>query len=268
MFVDKVYQYAQQKFNGELGNLLISDVRIGVFLAGVKLSDGSYGVASVIHSNEIHQLEKKDRDFGAFTPLHITGKRVSELFEFPKNTTVVQILKIAVLNAYFHKFVMQNAYSIRRNSDPIDSLNLHQYKKVVMVGAFNSYIQKISKHEVSLQVLELNEEAFLPQHRQFYVPAEQYKEILPQADLVIMTGLTLVNNTFDDLLAAVSPKSTSVIIGPSASILPDLFFENHIDIIGGTLITEPEKLFPLVSQGAAGYHLFEYCAEKISILHA
>jgi hypothetical protein len=36
-------------------------------------------------------------------------------------------------------------------------------------------------------------------------------------------------------------------------------------MIGGTMITKPEILFPMVSQGAAGYHLFEYCAEKITI---
>lgn len=266
MFIDQVFQYIEQKFNGELGNLAISDVRIGAFLGAIKLSDGSYGIASTIKDSDIH-CDKKERDFGTFTPLQIVDHKVSELFAHPKNTATVQILKIAALNAYFHRFVKKNSYKILRNTDPIDILDLANYKKIVMVGAFHSYINKISKFNNHLQVLELNKEAFLPQHAKYYVPAKKFKETIPDADLVIVTGLTLVNNTFDNLLSAISPKSKSIVIGPSSSFIPDLFFEKHIDIIGGTLITNPKKLFAMVSQGAAGYHLFKYCAEKICVLN-
>ena len=266
MFIDTVYQNIEKKFNAELGNLTISDVRIGSFMGAVKLSDGSYGMASTIQDSEIH-CDKKDRDFGAFTPLQIVGHKVSELFNHNKNSAIVQILKIAVLNAYFQRFVTNKTYKIIRNTDPIDMLDLNDYKSITMVGAFHSYINKISKFENNLQVLELNKKAFLPHHQKYYVPAKRFKEIIPTSDLVIITGLTLVNNTFDNLLSVISPTSKSIIIGPSSSIIPDLFFEQNIDIIGGTFITKPELLFPLVSQGAAGYHLFKYCAEKICILN-
>lgn len=266
MFIDQVFQHIEQKFQGELGNLTISDVRIGAFLGAVKLSDGSYGIASAIKDSDIH-CDKKERDFGDFTPLQIVGLKVSTLFAHEKNTATVQILKIAALNAFFHRFVKDNSYKILRNTDPIDILDLNKYKNVAMVGAFHSYINKLSKFNNNLQVLELNKDAFLPHHAQYYVSAEKYKEVISNADLVIITGLTLVNNTFDNLLSAISPNSKSIVIGPSSGIIPDLFFEKQIDIIGGTLITNPEKLFPMVSQGAAGYHLFKYCAEKICVLN-
>lgn len=38
------------------------------------------------------------------------------------------------------------------------------------------------------------------------------------------------------------------------------------DFIGATRITHPELLFDVVGSGGKGYHLFRYCAEKISIL--
>jgi uncharacterized protein len=267
MFIDRVFQLAQKKSNDAFGQLFIEDVRIGVFLVAVKMSNGFYGTASVIHSNEVHQVTKKQRDFGDFTPMHIIGKTVGELFAFPKNTAIVQMLRIATLNAYFHQLLHQNAYSFSNQTDPIDTLDFQQFPKIVMVGAFNSYIHKIAATASQLQVLELNEEAFLPEHQKFFVPADRYKEVIPQADLVIMTGLTLVNNTFDDLLQSIKPSSKSVLIGPSASIPPELFFEHHISMIGGTMITKPEFLFSMVGQGAAGYHLFEYCAEKITIFN-
>jgi uncharacterized protein (DUF4213/DUF364 family) len=265
MFVNRVYALAQEKYDGELGRLHIEEVRIGTFLAGVKLSNGLFGVASVVNTHEIHQVEKKDRDFGDFTPLQIEGRTVARLFAHPKETSVVRVLRIAVLNAYFHRIVALGGYRIVRNADPVDQLALSGFRNVVMVGAFNSFIRKIAEAGCQLRVLELDEEAFLPHHKSYFVPADQYREVLPQADLVIVTGLTLVNNSFEEMVGFIPPAATSILIGPSASILPDLFFNMGIDLIGGTRITKPEKLFPLISQGAGGYHLFQYCAEKITI---
>lgn len=265
MFIDKVYEIAQKKYGGELDDLSIVDVRIGSFLTGVKLSNGFMGMASVIQSNELHQVDKKDRDFGDFSPMHIIGKKISQLFEFPRNTSIIKVLKIASLNAYFHGNMEKGEYKIHNNIDPIDFVSLEAYKNIVMVGAFNSYIKKISKAQFPLRVLELDEKAFLPQHAHYYYPAEKYPEILPTADMTIITGLTLVNDTLEDLLKYLPPKSMNIIVGPSASVIPDLFFQNNIRLIGGTRITRPENIFDLISQGAAGYHLFEYGVEKITI---
>ena len=264
-FIDRIYQRAIRTHGDTLGDLVIKDVQIGVHLAALQLSDESFGVASVIHSHDIHQVGKKDRDYGAFSPMHITGKKVSDLFGDPGLTATKQILKIACLHAIFQHRARQGGYTFIRNTDPIDLLELERYKNVVMVGAFHSYIDKMVEKGVRLRVLELDKKAFLPQHRPFYIPSDQYQEVLPEADLVIVTGLTLVNNTFDDLLTAISPESHSIVVGPSASLLPELFFDHHIDMLGGMLITRPERLFSLVSQGAAGYHLFDYCAEKITL---
>ena len=89
---------------------------------------------------------------------------------------------------------------------------------------------------------------------------------MPQSDIVIITGQTLVNNTIDDLLAVINPKSEVIVTGPSSGILPDLLFENKVSVIGTIRITKPEILFSLVREGGTGYHLFEYCAQKICIL--
>jgi uncharacterized protein (DUF4213/DUF364 family) len=267
MIIDAVYQYIEKKYQGDFGNLHITDVRIGVFLCAIKLSNGFVGVASVIHSDEIHQVEKKDRDFGDFTPLKIIGKKISDLFKYEKSTATAQILKIASLNAYFQGLLNNGQYKFLEKTDPIDILKFSEYKNVVMIGAFSSYIRKISESGTHLSVLELDENAFLPHQKQFYIPSEKYKELLPEADMIIITGLTLVNNTFDGLLEHIPESSKSIMIGPSASMVPDIFFKKGIDMIGGTFITDSEKLFALAGQGAAGYHLFEYCAEKITVIN-
>jgi uncharacterized protein (DUF4213/DUF364 family) len=134
------------------------------------------------------------------------------------------------------------------------------------VGAFHSYIGKIAETHNKLYVLELNENELTEQEKQFYVPALDYRRVLPESEIVIITGLTLVNNTIDNLLSAIPEKAIVIVVGPSGSTIPDILFANKVSIIGATRITKPDVLFDLVGEGGGGYHLFQYCAQKICIL--
>ena len=140
------------------------------------------------------------------------------------------------------------------------------HKTITIVGAFHSYIRKISDTSNKLFVLEKNKEALASEYKKFFVEADEYKTILPVSDVVIITGQTLVNNTIDELLHAISPGTQVIVTGPSGSIIPDILFENKVNIIGASRITKPDILFDIVSEGGTGFHLFEYCARKICIL--
>jgi uncharacterized protein (DUF4213/DUF364 family) len=211
--------------------------------------------------------DKKNRDYGDFSPLKIIGQNVINLFETNKNSRLIDTLKIAVLNAISSKLITTSEYKIIENSDPIELIDLHSNKTITVVGAFQTYIQKISENNNKLYVLELNENMISEEHKKYYIPAEKYPDILPSSDIVIITGLTLVNNTIDGLLASVSPHTQVIVTGPSSSIIPDVLFENKVSIIGATRITDPDLLFSIVGEAGAGFHLFRYCAQKISILN-
>jgi hypothetical protein len=60
--------------------LEISDVRLGVHLTAVKLSDDSFGIAGTLPDIQFHCI-KENRDFGDFTPSKIKGQRVIDLLE-------------------------------------------------------------------------------------------------------------------------------------------------------------------------------------------
>jgi uncharacterized protein (DUF4213/DUF364 family) len=265
MIIAENYEYLKQH-HADLLSLTITDVCAGTYLLAVRLSDGAMGVSSSERDKDIH-CDVKDRDYGEFTPLKITGRTVAQLFENPKRSALVNALSIAVLNAIGSQMIEKQGYKIVRNTDPIDLIDINEPKKITLVGAFHSYIRKVNMVNRTLKVLELNESALLPEHRQFYVPAERYQEILPDSDVVMITGLTLVNRTFDDLLNACNPKTNIIVVGPSSNIIPSVLFQKKVDIIGGTMITQKDLLFDLVGQGAAGYHLFKYCAEKICVLN-
>jgi uncharacterized protein (DUF4213/DUF364 family) len=237
-------------------------------MSAVKLSDGTVGLSSLLMPKDSDgHCKKSNRNFGDFTPLQITGKTVWELLEFPFKNNIVQSLKIATLNAISSKLLDTGNYKVLKNTDPVDLIDLNLKRTITMAGAFQSYIDRISKTGNRLFVLEFNKDALIGEDRRFFVPAANYKELLPVSDIVIITGLTLVNDTLDGLLETVKPEAQIIVTGPSSSFIPDILFQHHVKIVGAVRISNPEKMFQVVSEGGAGYHLFEYCAEKISVLN-
>jgi uncharacterized protein (DUF4213/DUF364 family) len=241
-------------------------VRIGVFLTAVLLSDGSCGVSGTVTDHPLN-CSKENRDFGEFTPSKIKGRRVSDLFATVKNLKILDSLRLATLNAVSSRIISDSDYKIIEDADPIDFIDLNLRKTITLVGAFQSYIRKISESGNKLHVLELSENALNPDQKQFYVPADEYARILSVSDTVIITGLTLANNTIDDLLAAIPAGCEIIVTGPSCNLLPDVLFEKNVKILGATRFTNPEMVLDIVSEAGTGYHLFKYCAKKICIFN-
>jgi uncharacterized protein len=265
MIIEQTYNLLISRYKSEIEKLTITDVRIGIYLTAIRLSDGSTGTSATL-ADELPFCAKSNRDFGDFTPLNIRGQKVMALMEYTKDTALLSSLRMAVLSAISSKVISSGKYIIIEDQDPIQLIDLDSKKTITIVGAFHSYIRKISETANQLFVLEMNEEALPAEYKKFFVPAMAFKTILPASDIIIITGQTLVNRTIDDLLEAIVPGTQVILTGPSGSILPDILFENKVSIIGAVRITKPDILFDIVSEGGTGYHLFEYCAQKICIL--
>ncbi len=266
MILDETYRLLKLKYENEINDLRISKVTIGVFLTAVLLSNGSCGTASTDVDTSSH-CYKKERDFGDFSPSKITGQKVADLFENNSNLKIINTLKAAVLNAASSQIISKGNYKIIEGTDPVDLIDIIPQKTITVVGAFQSYINKIAATKNKLYVLELDETALNDDQKQFYVPANKYNQVLPLSDIVIITGLTIVNNSLDDLLASILPKTKVIVTGPSSSMIPDILFEKKVKIVGATRITNPELLFTVVSEAGTGFHLFKYCAEKFCIVN-
>lgn len=262
---DQTYKLLKSRLGDTIEELYISDVRIGLYLTAVRLSDDSIGTSSNLCSNDPVCL-KNNRDYGDFTPLKIKGKKVIEIMRIQKQSDIISSLRTAVLNAIASRAVLTRDFKILESCDPIQLLDLTPRKTITIVGAFHSYIQKILHTGNSLFVLELNENALRPDEKHYFVPANDFKRVIPASDIVIITGQTIVNSTIDELISSIKPGTQVIIAGPSSGILPDVLFNNKVNIIGTVRITKPDILFELVSQGGSVFHMFEYCAQKICIL--
>jgi uncharacterized protein (DUF4213/DUF364 family) len=265
MILEETCRFLLEEYGDQFGNLTIQDVRMGIHLAAVRLSDNSVGVAGTLKDESIF-CRKQDRDFNDFTPNMIKGRKVVELFEVQKSSGIINTLRIAVLNAMSGTLADNGRYRVIWDKDPVELVDLQPGMTIAIVGAFQSYIQNLAETGNRLFVLELDENTLSDDQKQFYIPANKFQQVLPVSDVVIITGLTLVNNTIDRLLQAVSPHAQLVVTGPSGCMIPDILFRHKVNIIGGIRITDPELLFDIVGESGAAYHLFKYCARKICIL--
>jgi len=80
------------------------------------------------------------------------------------------------------------------------------------------------------------------------LPAASAKDVLPQADVVGITGTSLINHTFEDLIALCKDKFV-VMVGPTSPLSP-VMFNYGIDVISGIKVIEPQKTVACITEGA------------------
>jgi uncharacterized protein (DUF4213/DUF364 family) len=113
-------------------------------------------------------------------------------------------------------------------------------KNVAVVGHF-PWMPKLKDAVGELWVLEQR-----PQDGD--LPAQAAERVLPQADVVAITGASFINHTLERLLE-LSRGSFIVLVGPTSPLSP-LLFDWGIDVISGTIVDEPEAVIRSISEGA------------------
>ena len=114
-------------------------------------------------------------------------------------------------------------------------------KKVVLVGHF-PFVPALREAAARLWVLELR-----PQPGD--MAAEEAVAIVPQADIVAITGSAFINHTIEGLLALCRPDSLVMVLGPTTPLSPVLF-GHGADVISGTQVVDPELALRCLSEGA------------------
>jgi len=112
---------------------------------------------------------------------------------------------------------------------------------VAIIGHF-PFISRLGTVTGELWVIEKN-----PQAGDF-AEAEAEK-LVPQADVVGITGTALTNHTIEHLLGLCQPHAYVIILGGTAPLSPVLF-DYGVDAVSGTQVTDPETVLRYVSQGA------------------
>ena len=114
-------------------------------------------------------------------------------------------------------------------------------KKVVLIGHF-PFVEKLKKELGELTVLDLN-----PSGED--LPASAAPEVLPEADLVAITGMTFINHTLPELLSLCKPEAFILMLGPSTPLSP-ILYDFGVNLLAGAVVENIPAVLAAISQGA------------------
>lgn len=97
----------------------------------------------------------------------------------------------------------------------------------------------------------------------FYRPAAQAPAVVPEADVLLITGTTLLNDSLDDILSFAKPDACKVVVGPTVGLVPDAYARRGCDILGTIQVTHAQEFLDVLAEGGSGYHFFGRSAQKI-----
>jgi uncharacterized protein (DUF4213/DUF364 family) len=267
MVLDETLEILKRLYGNELDNIGIEKIVIGIFFTGVKLSDGSGGVAYTptadMHSATCCPTMAAERP----APGLLKGMTVSQALSQARDSALGNVVELVILNALSSRFITSDRYHIIYDTDSINLIDLKKAGKIGMVGAFIPFLKAFKMIPgIDLTVVEQKKETLKPDEMRFYAPAEQAKQVLPCCDTVIITGASIANGTVEELLELTRPGANVLVTGPTASILPDALFARNASIVSGVEVTDPDLTIDLLSEGVGAYHLFNRCVRKINIL--
>jgi len=190
------------------------------------------GLASTMLGEKPHGQEVV-RDVGG---LHLKSAR--ELAEYARSEIPLEAsIGLAAINSLIE---VDPANAVELNAEEVLAKSVRG-KNMAMVGHF-PFIRKLQQTAKNLWVIEQH-----PSEGEY--PASAAADLIPQADVVALTGSALINHTLDGLLALCPPEALVLVLGPTTP-LSKVLFDHGATIISGSQVVDEAAALRTIGQGA------------------
>ncbi|MCK7508168.1 MAG: DUF364 domain-containing protein [Desulfobacterales bacterium] len=212
----------------------IADLRMGLSYVGVKLDNGQSGIAAVLPDT---------------TPRSCTVLKEAGTYA---GSAAVDVLKYLVDggNALHRAIGLATANALvvlpedkTEDREATTYFNLKPGEKVAMVGLFSPLVERIRATGAKLTIIEKNPD------RLDLLSDEDRKQALQDCDVAIITATTLLNNTFEEIAAALGSPRSVALMGPSTPLLPDIFRDTPVTHLGGAVVADSARVLQVISEG-------------------
>lgn len=243
---------------------------IGLFFTGVKLANGIAGACATPIKTIPEAVCCPSSAMAMPFPGKLRGRPALDLArEALGQNGIRRAVGIAALNALADMAWRRRPHpemELREGIDAFDAAAIQPGERVVVVGAFVPFLRALKAMGQPYLVLEQDPATLKADELPFFRPAAAAPAVVPQADVLLITGTTLINDTLDGLLALAKPGSRVTLVGPTVSLMPDAFLRRGADILGSVRITEPDAFLETLSEGGSGYHFFGRSAQKVVLV--
>ncbi|MBN2317479.1 MAG: DUF364 domain-containing protein [Acidobacteria bacterium] len=209
----------------------VRDIRVGLFHSAVLTRN--CGLAATLPRDALKQEPPLMKGPGT-----LLSRTASELVQMTRSQSIIEsAIGMAAINS-----LLDIDESSCRNLNARDLIaEKGRDKKVAIVGHF-PFIPDLRKAVRELQVIEKNP-------TEGDLPESEAENVIPDADVVGITGTAFTNRTIEHLLQLCSPGAFVVVLGDSAPLSP-ILFDYGINAVSGTKVIDPDLAIRCISQGA------------------
>jgi len=240
---ERLLERAASKARGKI----VEDVRIGLGYTAVRLSDGGIGLAYTVWE------EKKGCN--VLSPeISFSGRPADLVIRYFSSPNLLEAgVGLATLNAILNRPREDFLYE-----DPLSLARITPEDKVAMIGYFEPLVQRLQGQVSEFWIFERSEGRL----SEALTEAEM-ADYLPQATVAIVTSVTLINKTLEEILNLLEKAREVLLLGPSTPLYPEAFKETKITQLSGLLVKDA-AILQLVSE-AKGTKAFGPYVEKVSL---
>jgi uncharacterized protein (DUF4213/DUF364 family) len=254
----------------ELDGITVDRAVIGLFFTGVKLSNGVAGACATPIKTIPEAVCCPTSAMAMPFPGKLRGRPAHDLAkEALSDHGIRRAVGIAAMNALADTCWRRRPHpetELRLGIDAFDATEIRAGDKVLVVGAFVPFLRELKRRHQPFLVLEQDPATLKPEELPFFRPAEQAPAVVPEADVLLITGTTLINDTLEELLRLAKPAARVTMVGPTVSLLPDAFLRRGADILGTVRITAPDEFLETLAEGGSGYHFLGRSAQKVVLV--
>jgi len=212
-------------------NTRVRDIRQGVFHTAVLTRN--CGLAATLPRDALRQTPPLVKEPGT-----LLEKGVSELARMAYADSILEAaMGMATINSLLE---IDKDQCVELNAQDL-IVDKGTGKRVAIIGHF-PFIPFLKERAKEVWVIEKN-----PQ--QGDLTEDQAQNVIPQADVVGVTGTAITNHTFEGLLELFSPQAYVVMLGDTTPLSPVLF-DYGVHAVSGTKVVNIEQALRCVSQGA------------------
>jgi len=225
-----------------LSKIKVARVCIGWGYTGVKLSTGHVEICHSLLEEQAVRCCQIVRRAGK-----LAGSSAIDLANLAKSLELSEsIVGIATLNALSQMILNEEKYAIDEgNFLSYIEAKVKATDTVALIGRIEPFINVLQSKVRRLYIFERSPRFFDEQ----VLPDTACEELLPKADIVIITGSAIANKTIDRVLE-LSKKAREIgVVGPSAGIIPDPLFKRGVKIISSIKPVDADKLLQIIEEG-------------------
>ncbi len=255
---------------GTLKTLLVKQeatrIVIGIGYTGVEvlIKGKSFLGVSYTSPDALNQKECSKINF----PGKLTEIPLKELLKWSiKTPSLKKIIGIATLNAVSQYLLKKDNKYRYLKKDLFEYLKIDKNSDITFIGLIKPMIRQfntISKH-ITIIEKDLELTPFFTQFNTVKDIGDIERDGL-HTDILICTGTTLINGSLERILDVYKDNAGFIaLIGPTASILPDILFEYAIDLVGGMYFIDSGAALRILKEGG-GTRFFKKYGVKYNLI--